>query len=138
MQILGLSFVHVISYKPTDLSLLEGFLKNFSFEDFHNCHEICPNGGHELIFLVAMTVINFETLHIDLNWIIITNYFFFHNFCLKFTIHRDKIDFKNFLTTIMIVIFGLIILSRSISVVLELTVKHRTIGIYFLEEFSCF
>ena len=44
--------MHVISYKPTDLSLLEGFLKNFSFEDFHNCHEICPNGGHELASLL--------------------------------------------------------------------------------------
>ena len=44
--------MHVISYKPTDLSLLEGFLKNFSFEDFHIFHEILPNGGHELALLL--------------------------------------------------------------------------------------
>jgi hypothetical protein len=33
-------FVHGISYTPTDLSLLKGFSKNFSFEDFHNFQEI--------------------------------------------------------------------------------------------------
>ena len=36
----------------TDLSLLKGFEKNFSFEDFHNFHEMCPNGGHELALLL--------------------------------------------------------------------------------------
>ena len=45
-------FVHGISYRPTDLSLLKGFLKIVSFEDFHNFHEIFPNGGHELAFLL--------------------------------------------------------------------------------------
>ena len=45
-------FVHGISYRSTDLSLLKGFKKNFSFEDFHNFHEICPDGGHELAFLL--------------------------------------------------------------------------------------
>ena len=44
--------MHGISYTPTDLSLLKGFSKNFSFEDFHNVHEICPDGGHELAFLL--------------------------------------------------------------------------------------
>ena len=41
-----------ISYRPTDLSLLKGFQKIVSFEHFHNFHEICPNGGHELAFLL--------------------------------------------------------------------------------------
>ena len=45
-------FVHGISYRSTDLSLVRGFLKNFSFEDFHNFHNICPDGGHELAFLL--------------------------------------------------------------------------------------
>ena len=36
----------------TDLSLLKGFLKNVSFEDFHNFHEMFPKGGHELAFLL--------------------------------------------------------------------------------------
>ena len=45
-----------------DLSLLIGFLKSFSFEDFHYFHEICPDGGHELAIFTTMTVINFETL----------------------------------------------------------------------------
>ena len=44
--------MHGISYGSTDLSLLKGFLKNFCFEDFHNFHEICPGGGHELAFLL--------------------------------------------------------------------------------------
>ena len=29
-------FVHGISYRPTDLSLLKEFSKKISFEDFHN------------------------------------------------------------------------------------------------------
>ena len=33
-------FVSFISYGPTDLSLLNEFLKNFSFEDFQNFQEI--------------------------------------------------------------------------------------------------
>ena len=33
-------------------SALKKFKKNFSFEDFHNFHEICLNGGHELVFLL--------------------------------------------------------------------------------------
>ena len=44
--------MHGISYRPADLSLLKGFEKKFSFEDFHNLNEICPNGGHELAFLL--------------------------------------------------------------------------------------
>ena len=28
--------MHGISYRPTDLSLIKGFSKKFSFEDFHN------------------------------------------------------------------------------------------------------
>ena len=36
-------FVHSISYRPTDLSLIKGFSKKFSFEDFHNFfEENCP------------------------------------------------------------------------------------------------
>ena len=42
--------MHGISYRPTDLSLLKDFFKKISFEDVHNFHEICPNGGHELAF----------------------------------------------------------------------------------------
>ena len=45
-------FVHGISYRPTDLSLLKGFKKIVSFEDFHNFHEISSNGGHELALLL--------------------------------------------------------------------------------------
>ena len=51
-------FVHGISYRSTNLSLLIGLLKRFSFEDFHYFHEICPDGG----IFTTMTVINFETL----------------------------------------------------------------------------
>ena len=38
-----------ISYRVT-----ESFFK-ISFEDFHNFHEIYPNGGHELAFFTTMT-----------------------------------------------------------------------------------
>ena len=41
-----------ISYRPTDLSLLQGFSKNFSFEDFQNFQEITAYGGPELMILV--------------------------------------------------------------------------------------
>ena len=44
--------MHGISYRPTDLSLEKVVVFNFSFEDFHNFHEICPDGGHELAFLL--------------------------------------------------------------------------------------
>ena len=36
MQILGFFFVHGISYRSTDLSLLKEFSKKISFKDFHN------------------------------------------------------------------------------------------------------
>ena len=45
-------FVHGISYRPTDLSLLKGFQKNVNLEHFHNFHENFPNGGHKLAFLL--------------------------------------------------------------------------------------
>ena len=40
VQILGIFFVHGISYRPSDLSLLKDFSKKISFEDFHNFEEI--------------------------------------------------------------------------------------------------
>ena len=44
-------FVHGIFYWPTDLSLLKGFKKNFSFEDFHNLYYMAgpprPNFGRQ-------------------------------------------------------------------------------------------
>ena len=57
MQILG------ISYRPTELSLLKGFSKNFSFEDFQKFQEIPAYCGLDLMILVhTITVINFGTL----------------------------------------------------------------------------
>ena len=41
-----------ISYRPTDLSLLKGFSKNFSFEDFQKFQEITAYGGLDLMILV--------------------------------------------------------------------------------------
>jgi hypothetical protein len=48
-----------ISYGPTDLSLLKGFSKHFSFEDFQIFQEISAYCGLDLI---TMTVIQFGTL----------------------------------------------------------------------------
>ena len=56
-------FVPDISYWPTDLSLLKGFSKNFNFEDFHNFHEICHNGGHELGFSKYFSFEDFHNFH---------------------------------------------------------------------------
>ena len=53
-------FVSGISYRPTDLSLLKGFSKKFSFEDFQKFQEIPTYCGLDL--MIAMTVINFGTL----------------------------------------------------------------------------
>ena len=44
-------FVSGISYRPTDLSLLKGFSKNFSFEDFQKFQEITAYGGLDLMIL---------------------------------------------------------------------------------------
>ena len=41
-----------ISYGPTDLSLLKGFSKNFSFKDFQKFQEITAYGGLDLMILV--------------------------------------------------------------------------------------
>ena len=55
------SFVYWLNFLEgfgsTDLSLLKGFLKNFSLEDFHDFHEICPNDGHELFLLHIIEII---------------------------------------------------------------------------------
>ena len=45
-------FVSDISYRPTDLSLLNEFLKNFSFEDFQNFQEIGAYCGLDLMIIV--------------------------------------------------------------------------------------
>ena len=58
MQILEL-FLSGISFGPTDLSLLKGFSKNLSFEDFQNFQEI---GAYCGLDSSPMTVINFGTL----------------------------------------------------------------------------
>jgi hypothetical protein len=49
---LGTFFVSGISYRPTDLSLLKGFSKKFSFEDFQKFQEITTYGGLHLMILV--------------------------------------------------------------------------------------
>ena len=51
MQILEL-FLSGISFGPTDLSLLKGFSKNLSFEDFQNFQEIGAYCGLDLMILV--------------------------------------------------------------------------------------
>ena len=55
-RILGLVFLIDLC---TDLSVLKGFFKNFSFEDFQNFQEITAYGGLDSS---TMTVINFGTL----------------------------------------------------------------------------
>jgi hypothetical protein len=45
-------FVSGISYRPTELSLLKGFSKNFSFEDFQKFQEIPDYCGLYLMILV--------------------------------------------------------------------------------------
>ena len=45
-------FVSGISYRPTDLSLLEGFSKKFSFEDFKKFQEIPAYCGLDFMILV--------------------------------------------------------------------------------------
>ena len=45
-------FVSGISYGPTDLSLLKGFSKNFSFEGFQKFQEISAYCGLDLMILV--------------------------------------------------------------------------------------
>ena len=45
-------FVSGITYRPTDLSLLKGFSKNFSLQDFQNFQEIGAYCGLDLMILV--------------------------------------------------------------------------------------
>ena len=44
--------MHGISYTPTDLSVLKGFSKKLSFEDFHNFQEISTLCGLALAILL--------------------------------------------------------------------------------------
>ena len=45
-------FVSDISYRPTDLSLLKGVSKDFSFEDFQKFQEISAYCGLDMMILV--------------------------------------------------------------------------------------
>ena len=45
-------FVSGISYRPTDLSLLKGVSKDFSFEDFQKFQEISAYCGLDMMILV--------------------------------------------------------------------------------------
>ena len=45
-------FVYGISFRPTDLSLLKGFSKKISFEDFQNFQEIPTYCGLDLMIVV--------------------------------------------------------------------------------------